>query len=165
MNHIILIAHNVRSTHNVGSLLRTANGLGIEKVYLTGYTPYPLANNDKRLPHLAAKLDRQIAKTALGAEKTTAWQYQEDLFKLISDLKVRGYVVAALEQTKDSIDLADYKSPSKLALVVGREVEGLETEVLDVADLSLEIPMKGTKESFNVSIAAGIALYTLKNKA
>ena len=158
---IVLVAHNLRSAHNVGSLLRTAEGLGIAKVWLTGYTPYPESKNDSRLPHLAAKIDNQIAKTALGAEKLVDWQHSADIDNVTNALKDNGFMVAALEQAAGSIKLPDYKSPEKLALVVGREVEGLETEVLAACDLILEIPMFGQKESFNVAAAAAMALYAL----
>ncbi len=159
MREIILIAHNLRSTHNVGSLLRTADGLGVSKVYLTGYTPYPLAENDKRMPHEAKKLDAQIQKTALGAEKTVDWHQRSDIDSLIAELKKAGYKVAALEQAEGSISLNTFKPPEMLAIILGREVEGLESEVLDLCDFALEIPMKGQKESFNVVQAAAMALY------
>lgn len=159
MREIVLIAHNLRSCHNVGSLLRTADGLGIQKVYLTGYTPYPQSKKDLRLPHLAAKIDLQITKTALGAEKSVRWQHNEDIESVLKELRADGYVIAALEQAKNSIKLPDYKPPEKLAIVIGREVEGLEPEVLKLASVILEIPMLGKKESFNVVIAAAIALY------
>lgn len=165
MPQITLVAHNLRSTHNVGSLLRTADGLGVSEVYLTGYTPYPAHKEDKRLPHLANKIDAQIAKTALGAQKSVSWYQNDDIGQVITNLKSKGYVVAALEQTAKSVALGTYHSPKKLALVVGREVEGLEPEVLDDADVVLEIPMLGAKESLNVAIAAAIALYSLKNQA
>src|SRR5690606_15605006 len=99
MMEIVLIAHNLRSTHNVGSLLRTAEGLGVKTVYLTGYTPYPKRAHDSRLPHLAEKLDKQIHKTALGAETTQAWEYTEDVLAVINDLRSEGYTVCALEQS------------------------------------------------------------------
>jgi 23S rRNA (guanosine2251-2'-O)-methyltransferase len=161
MPQLILIAHNLRSTHNVGSLLRTAEGLGVARVYLTGYTPYPLSENDQRLPHLAQKLDRQIHKTALGAEKLVVWQHKEDILTLLHELKKSGITVAALEQAAGSMDLASYQPPSQLALVVGREAEGLEPEILDQCEAIIEIPMRGQKESFNVVQAAAIALYHL----
>lgn len=156
---MILIAHNLRSTHNVGSLLRTAEGLGIKKVYLTGYTPYPLAPKDPRLPHLATKLDRQIDKTALGAQNTIRWQHGDDIAQVIRHLKQTGYIVAALEQTPTALPLPNFKPPQKLALIVGREVEGVEPEVLELTDLQLVIPMFGKKESFNVVQAAAMAMY------
>lgn len=162
VSKIILIAHNIRSTHNVGSLLRTAEGLGVDKVYLTGYTPYPLTSHDSRLPHMAAKLDKQIHKTALGAEKLVQWQHVEDIFAVINELKKNSFTVAALEQAKGSTPLPQFKSPQKTALVVGREVEGVEPEVLKACDEVLEIPMLGQKESFNVAAAAAMALYHLR---
>jgi 23S rRNA (guanosine2251-2'-O)-methyltransferase len=162
MRRLILIAHNLRSAHNVGSLLRTCEGLGVEKVYLTGYTPYPLQTDDERLPHLAQKIDRQITKTALGAEKSVAWQHQADLDDVLASLKDQGFVIAALEQAPGSVKLPAYEPPDKLVLIVGREVEGLEPEILAVCDLILEIPMLGRKESFNVVQAAAMALYHLR---
>ncbi|MGC1177260.1 MAG: RNA methyltransferase [Candidatus Saccharimonadales bacterium] len=162
MRELVLIAHNLRSTHNVGSLLRTADGLGIQRVYLTGYTPYPLQAKDSRLPHLAHKIDRQITKTALGAEKTVSWEHEEDIFKIITDLHEQGFRVAALEQAGNSISLSDFKPPEKLALIVGREVEGIEPEILALCDQIVEIPMFGKKESFNVTQAAAMALYHLR---
>jgi 23S rRNA (guanosine2251-2'-O)-methyltransferase len=162
MHSIILIAHNLRSTHNVGSLLRTADGLGIDAVYLTGYTPYPSIQNDQRLPHIHQKLTRQIHKTALGAELTNIWQHRSDISAVISDLKNRGYTVTALEQTPKSISLHKFSVPNKVAIIVGREVEGLEPEVIDQTDNQLEIPMFGQKESFNVAQAAAMAMYALR---
>lgn len=159
MNDLVLVVHNVRSAHNVGSLLRTADGLGVAKVYLTGYTPYPLAPDDERLPHLARKLDAQIDKTALGAGQSVAWEHQADIATALTALRGDGYKLAALEQAPDSIALPDYQPPDKLAVVVGREVEGLEPEVLARCDFILEIPMFGSKESFNVAVAAAMALY------
>ncbi len=160
--NLILIAHNVRSTHNVGSMLRTAEGLGISKVYLTGYTPYPQIDADPRLPHISQKISRKISKTSLGAENSISWEHQDNLPSLITDLKNRGFTIAALEQTDNSIELQKFSSGEPLALIVGREVEGIEPEIIDLCDLCLEIPMFGQKESFNVSVAAGIALYHLR---
>lgn len=159
MTNIVLIAHNLRSCHNVGSLLRTAEGLGVHKVFLTGYTPYPKYEGDTRLPHLANKIHNQIAKTALGAEESQAWKHFENIDSLISRLKQEGYTVAAIEQSPVSVPLPQYSPPGKLALLVGREVEGVEPEVLEQMDKILEIPMFGKKESFNVVQAAAMGLY------
>lgn len=153
------MAHNLRSTHNVGSLLRTAEGLGVTRLYLTGYTPYPAHDGDTRLPHLAAKLSRQIDKTALGASATLPWEHREDIFVTLNELRAAGYAIAALEQTTDSIALPSYVPAEKLCIILGREAEGIEPEVLAAADLTLEIPMFGRKESFNVVQAAAMALY------
>jgi 23S rRNA (guanosine2251-2'-O)-methyltransferase len=162
MPQIILIAHNLRSSHNVGSLLRTAEGLGVDEVWLTGYTPYPLGDNDKRLPHLAQKVDKQIAKTALGAEKLVNWQHRKDVFALIKELKNRSLTVVGLEQAPNSVKLSDFNPPEKVALIVGREVEGIEPEVLQLCDQIVEIPMLGHKESFNVVQAAAMTLYHMR---
>jgi len=159
MRDLVLIAHNLRSCHNIGSLLRTAEGLGVRKVYLTGYTPYPMAPNDTRLPHLAVKIDKQIHKTALDAEHQVTWEHAEDITVVLKALRSDGYIVAAVEQTKDSIALPDFKPSQKVALLMGREVEGVEPEVLAECDQALEIPMFGHKESFNVVQAAAMALY------
>lgn len=159
MREIIMIAHNMRSTHNVGSLLRTADGLGIRKVYMTGYTPYPRTTGDTRLPHIADKLTKQIQKTALGAEATISWQHEDDIMAVIAQLRQEGFTIAALEQTQNSQPLTDFQTPSKVAIILGREVEGIETEVIEVCDTALEIPMFGAKESFNVSQAAAMAMY------
>ena len=159
MRQIVLIAHNLRSCHNVGSLLRTAEGLGVRTVYLTGYTPYPLATEDVRLPHFAAKLDRQIHKTALGAERLIAWQYAEDVVAVLAHLKAAGFDLVAIEQAAYACSLPDYRPPNRVALLVGREVEGIEPSVLKQMDQVVEVPMFGKKESFNVTQAATMALY------
>lgn len=159
MREIILIAHNLRSCHNVGSLLRTAEGLGVNEVYLTGYTPYPQHTDDVRLPHIATKITKQIHKTALGAEDMVSWQHMDDVTPLLQELKADGFTVAAIEQANHAVHLPDYKPADKLALLVGREVEGVEEEVLRLCDTILEIPMFGKKESFNVVQAAAMALY------
>jgi 23S rRNA (guanosine2251-2'-O)-methyltransferase len=159
MRQIILIAHDIRSTHNVGALLRTADGLGIKKVYFTGYTPYPKTKNDTRLPHISEKLTRQIHKTALGAETSTQWEYNDNLKQLIYDLQDQHYMVIGLEQQKDSIKLPDFEAPQKLAILLGREVEGIDANTLKLCDEIVEIPMHGKKESFNVVEAASMAMY------
>jgi tRNA G18 (ribose-2'-O)-methylase SpoU len=159
MRSLVLIAHNVRSTHNVGSLLRTAEGLGVIKVYLTGYTPYPLAEDDARLPHIAQRVHQQIHKTALDAENSVPWEHADDIHKIIETLKTEGFIITAVEQTKTAISLPDFEPPQKIALIVGREIEGVEPEVLEKVDSALEIPMFGKKESFNVVQAAAMALY------
>jgi tRNA G18 (ribose-2'-O)-methylase SpoU len=115
-----------------------------------------------RLPHLAAKVDKQIAKTALGAEKTVSWKQAINIEPLIVDLKEQGFTVAALEQRPGATELPEYRPPEKIAIVVGREVEGIEPEILKMCDTAIEIPMLGQKESFNVTVAAAMALYRLR---
>lgn len=157
--NIVVIAHNIRSTHNVGSILRTCEGLGITKLYLSGYTPYPKTAVDDRLPHIAEKLHKQINKTALGAEDAVAWEHHTDVKTLIHQLAKTGYAVTALEQSDTSISLPSFKTPQKIALLLGEEVEGVSAELLAQCAATLEIPMFGKKESFNVSVAAAMALY------
>src|SRR4051794_35542335 len=105
MRVINLVIHNIRSTHNVGSILRSADGFGVNHVYLTGYTPYPEIENDDRLPHLRQKLAQQIKKTALGAENTVAWSHENNADELILKLKQDGFEIIALEQTAGSIPI------------------------------------------------------------
>ena len=156
---LILIVHDIRSTHNVGSLLRTAEGLGVDHVYLTGYTPYPVRDGDDRLPHIREKLTQQIHKTALGAEFSQSWSHAQDIVSLLLDLKDQGYVLAGLEQAQTSIELPSFRSDKDIALLIGREVEGIEPRLLKLLDVYLEIPMMGQKESFNVVQATAMALY------
>lgn len=164
MRSIVLVAHNLRSCHNVGSLLRTAEGLGIERVYLTGYTPYPLHKNDTRMPHLANKIAKQINKTALGAETMINWQHDELIDNILAHLRSEGFTIAAIEQADNAVPLPGYQPPQKIALLVGREVEGIEPEVLVACDIILEIPMFGQKESFNVVQAAAMGMYHCRFK-
>ncbi|HEX7483732.1 MAG TPA: TrmH family RNA methyltransferase [Candidatus Saccharimonadales bacterium] len=159
MPEIIVIAHNIRSTHNVGAIFRTSEGFGISKIILSGYTPYPLTEQDSRLPHISRKLTEQIHKTALGAEEIVPFEYQEipDVEKLRAD----GYRIVGLEQDDRSVILSDYHTPAKIALLLGEEVKGIASDFRDLCDDLIEIPMVGKKESFNVSVATGIALYSL----
>lgn len=160
MPDLIIIAHNIRSTHNVGAIFRTAEGFGVKKIILSGYTPYPsLATNDTRLPHIRDKITKQIHKTALGAEDVVSFEYHDQ--PPIDDLRQAGYVIAGLEQNKTSVMLPDYKSPNKVVLILGEEVNGISQQILNQCDILLEIPMYGQKESFNVSVATGIALYQI----
>ena len=160
MTQIIVVCHNIRSTHNIGSIFRTSEGFGVSKIVISGYSPYPkLPAGDSRLPHLSEKLTNQIHKTALGAEIMVPFEYQEapDLISL----KQQGFTIIGLEQDKRSIMLKDYKKPEKIALILGEEVYGITNEMRQQCDDLIEIPMNGKKESFNVSVAAGIALYAL----
>ena len=157
---LVVIAHNIRSTHNVGSILRTSDGFGVSRVFCTGYTPYPTLPADTRLPHLRDKLTAQIHKTALGAETTVPLQQSEELQPVVDALKADGYQIIALEQSPRSVMLPEFTTThKKIALLLGEEVHGIPADLLAQCDLTIEIPMKGTKESFNVSVATGIALY------
>ncbi len=159
MAHITLVLHNIRSTHNVGAIFRSAEGFGVEKIILSGYTPYPIIPNDTRLPHIAEKLTRQIHKTALGAETLVPFERYESLDVWLKDNDVP---LLALEQAPDSINLREFTPPDIFGLLLGEEVHGIESDILKQCDYILEIPMKGQKESFNVSVATGIALYQLQ---
>jgi 23S rRNA (guanosine2251-2'-O)-methyltransferase len=159
MSQIIVIAHNIRSTHNVGSIFRTCEGFGVSRLILSGYTPYPTVKNDTRLPHIRDKLTAQIHKTALNAERLVPFEYQE--VPNITQLKAGGYVIVGLEQDMRSVPLSSYTPSEKIALWLGEEVEGMTPEQRSICDVLVEIPMRGKKESFNVSVAAGIALYGL----
>ena len=145
---ITVVLDNVRSMHNVGSILRTADAFCIEKVYLCGITPTP--------PH------REIRKTAIGAEESVDWEAAADVDLLIASLKRSGYRIACIEQTDKSIPLHTFEAgTAPLAVVFGHEVEGVSEAVVAMADLALEIPQFGTKHSLNVSVAAGIVLHHL----
>ena len=172
MLEIVLIAHNIRSIHNLGSIFRTAEGFGVGKIYLSGYTPSP--NNG--LPHVRAKIAESLHKTALGAEKLVSHEYVDDVKKLINELKNDGFIVLGLEQDPRAIMLPDLQSRlsstqipkgptlrhnTKLTLLLGEEVHGIEPGLRDMCDELIEIPMLGQKESFNISVATGIALYEL----
>lgn len=146
--HLILLAFNIRSLWNVGSLFRTADAFGVEKLILSGYTALP--------PR------REISKTALGAEEYVPWEQARDPAKAIAKLKKRGYTIVALEQTKKALDLAAYNPPPKVCLIVGHEVLGVPKELLRLCDAVVHIPMHGRKESLNVAVAAGIALHRLR---
>lgn len=159
MRSIVLVVHDIRSTHNVGSLLRTAEGLGVGHVYFSGYTPYPPTHDDNRLPYISEKLGRQIHKTALGAEALVSWSHANDVQSLIKQLKSDGYVLVALEQTYASIPLPKFKPAPKVAILLGREVEGIDPTLLKYCDATVEIPMFGKKESYNVVQAAAMTLY------
>jgi tRNA G18 (ribose-2'-O)-methylase SpoU len=156
---IVVIAHDIRSAHNIGSLFRTCDGLGIDKLYLTGYCPYPQTTQDQRLPHVAMRAHKQIAKTALGAESSMPWKHCADIKVALQELIDDGYVIAALEQSNKSIDITNYSTPNKIALLLGSEVNGIDPNLLRDINVHLEIPMFGKKESFNVAAAASMALF------
>ncbi len=165
---ISLVAHDIRSTHNVGAFFRTCDGLGVQKIIFSGYTPHPTFEGDTRLPHFAYKLTRQIHKTALGAESIIDFEKNETLKEVIVSLQKQKTVLVALESfptshtPKECAQLirSNYKD-RPIALIVGNEIHGVADEILKQMDLIMEIPMHGVKESFNVSVAAAIALYAL----
>jgi tRNA G18 (ribose-2'-O)-methylase SpoU len=162
---IVVIAHNIRSVHNIGSIFRTSEGFGVSKIYLSGYSP----SSDHGLPHVREKISRQLHKTALGAEKIVSHEYADSVEKLIISLKKSGFTIIGLEQDPRAIPLPKYhlrKGPTltqkgEIVLLLGEEVHGITPELRDMCDALVEIPMRGQKESFNVAVAAGIALYHL----
>ena len=164
---MIVILHNIRSLHNVGSIFRTADAAGIEKIYLGGITPAPIDRFGKYRP--------QLTKVSLGAEKYVAWEKIGSTVRLIDKLKNPptggGYKIFAIEQSKKSIPYYCIRRSSdtivnKIVLVLGNEIKGLPTSILKRADKILEIPMKGRKESLNVAVAFGVVAFSLifKNK-
>jgi len=164
---VVLVLHNIRSCYNVGAILRTAEGFGVSSVILSGYTPRP---HDKNLlPHLREKLDKEIHKTALGAEDLVKTEVAENLTALLSRLKSQNYQIVGLENNinRDICQINDpglkEKLGQKVVLFLGEEVNGISEDFYNLIDLFVEIPMKGQKESFNVSVAAGIALYAIMN--
>lgn len=146
-----LILHNIRSAYNVGAIFRTADAVGISKIYLTGYTPLPV---DK-----FGRARKDIAKTALGAEQSVSWEYCKNISLIISKLKKEKVQIIALEQSGNSINYKKVKIKKKTALILGNEVRGISKQLLKKCDTVAELPMRGKKESLNVSIAGGIAMF------
>ncbi|MFC1608903.1 RNA methyltransferase [Patescibacteria group bacterium] len=156
---LCFILHNIRSAYNVGSIFRTADSVGVSRMYLSGYTPTPFVYKNKALHQ--TKAEKMLAKTALGAQAYLEWEKSEDIFELIDSLKNDGYKVIALEQDEVSVSYDELESGGKMALILGNEPSGVDQEVLDVCDSIIEIPMRGRKKSLNVSVAAGVASYEL----
>lgn len=164
---ISLVLHNIRSTYNVGAILRTAEGLGIDEVVLSGYTPR--YNDTKLLPHLRTKLNRQITKSALGAEEMVPQTAVEDLSEWLQERRKVGWMIVGLENNLAADELSRKRilgqslgNPGQIVLVLGEEVQGIPSDIRTVCDYFLEIPMVGRKESFNVSVATAMALWELK---
>lgn len=159
---IRLILDDIRSALNVGAMLRTADAAGVAHVYACGITPYPLLSSDTRPGHIAMANTRAIAKTALGAEVTMSLTHAQTTRSAIEQCRLDGYKVIVIEQSERSLKLYQYVPDGPIALVMGNEVEGIHKDTLALADHILELPMLGSKESLNVSVAAGIALYQLR---
>ncbi|MDH4330371.1 MAG: RNA methyltransferase [Candidatus Moranbacteria bacterium] len=156
---LFLILHNIRSAYNVGSIFRTADSVGVKKIYLTGYTPCPFVYKNKSLHQ--TKAEKMLAKTALGAHAYVEWENRGDIFELMQELKKDGAKIVALEQSENSQDYRDFSVDSSIALIAGNEPSGIEKEVLGECDGIIEIPMRGKKKSLNVSVAVGVAAYEL----
>lgn len=144
---VFVLAHNIRSMHNIGSIFRTSDGAGVSKIYLTGYSATP--------PR------KEISKTALGAEDSVYWEFHKDPVALIKKLKKDKAQIIALERTAEGKDIFKFRPKSKCCLIVGNEIEGVPVELLDLCDEFVEIPMRGIKESLNVSVAFGVGIYAL----
>lgn len=149
----VLVLHNIRSVHNVGSIFRTADAAGVTKIILSGYTPSPLDR--------FGRARKDFIKVSLGAEQSVPWEVAENIEAVLAQLKKDSYQILALEQSPNSTPLFDYKPAGDMALIVGNEVDGVEPSLLKLADTILEIPMRGQKESLNVSVATGVALFAL----
>jgi tRNA G18 (ribose-2'-O)-methylase SpoU len=144
---IYVLAHNIRSMHNIGSIFRTSDGAGVSKVYLAGYCACP--------PR------KEISKTALGAEEYIPWEFHKDPIQLIKRLKREGVQIISLERTESDKNIFNIRPKYPFCLIVGNEIEGISEELLEMSDKIVEIPMKGMKESLNVSVAFGIGIYAL----
>jgi len=153
---IRLILDNIRSVHNTGSIFRTADTLGISKIYCLGTTPIPIDRfKNKR---------KDFAKVALGAEDSVSWEHATSVVSLIMSLKKEGFEIIALEQASNSIDYKKAVLADKVVIILGNEVDGVSKELLQECDVIAEIPLIGKKESLNVSVSAGIFLYRLLDK-
>jgi tRNA G18 (ribose-2'-O)-methylase SpoU len=149
---IIVVLDNIRSLNNIGSVFRTSDAFLIEKIYLCGITATP-PNKD-------------IHKTALGATESVEWEYVEDTLELVEKLKVESVKVLAIEQTENSTKLHTFfpEKNQKYAIVMGNEVKGVQQEVVNAADVCIEIPQLGTKHSLNISVTTGVVLWDLFSK-
>lgn len=154
---IVVVLPDIRSTHNVGSIFRTADAAGVKKVFLCGITPQPVDQFGRKR--------QDISKVALGAEDYIPWEYTKSLARLIGKLKKEGYTICAVEQSPKSVPYMAFKAPkqAKLALIMGNEVEGLPKAILARVDHILEIPMHGQKESLNVGVAFGVVVFGFIN--
>jgi len=150
-NETILILHNIRSAHNVGSIFRTADAADVSKILLTGYTPAPLDR--------FGRPRSDVAKAALGAERTVPWEAHRTIARTIARLKKDGARVVAVEQDARAQAYRSFRAKGKTVFIFGNEVRGLPKSVLASADAVIEIPMRGSKESLNVAVAAGIVLF------
>ena len=147
--------HNIRSVHNVGSMFRTADAAGIDHIYLSGYTPLPVDRFGRERA--------DMAKVAIGAEKTVSWSELKNPLVDIQTLKENDSRIIGIEQYENSIDIFEYKAPlsREIIIAMGEEVSGMEQSQIDICDDIVEIPMSGEKESLNVSVAFGVAVYQL----
>ncbi len=153
---LTVILDNIRSVYNVGSIFRTADALGVDKIFLCGCTPTPLDRFGRER--------KDLAKVALGAEKTIKWEHRDNTDELLKELKKKKYFIVAIEQDKKSVDYKKIKIKYPLVILMGTEVDGINKKTLKLVDTIAEIPMVGNKESLNVSVAFGIAGYGILGK-
>lgn len=151
MREVYLLLHNIRSVYNVGAIFRTADAIGVTKIYLSGYTPTPVDR--------FGQPRKDFLKAALGAENTVPWEYKKSPSKLVSYMILNDAQIIALEQDKRSVDYKKVKPAKKCLVILGNEVTGVSKALLGKSDVIAEIPMRGKKESLNVSVSAGIVLY------
>ncbi len=155
-NKAVIILHNIRSVYNVGSVFRTADAVGISKIYLTGYTPTPVDRFGRER--------KDVAKSALGAQKSVEWEYFKTATSVVRKLKKEGYEIVAVEQSQYSVDYKKFKPKQDIVFLFGNEVLGVSKSLLEKCDKIIEIPMAGEKESLNVSVSAGVVLFRVLNK-
>lgn len=149
----IVILENIRSAHNVGAIFRTAEAVGVSKIYLVGYTPAPIDRFGRAVPDLL--------KTALGAENIVPWEQTDNIVSLIERLQKEGVKVVAVERSEGALDYKLCNVGAKIAFIFGNEIDGVSKEICEKADEVISLPMRGMKESLNVSVAAGVVLYRL----
>ncbi|MEX0748691.1 MAG: TrmH family RNA methyltransferase [Candidatus Saccharimonadales bacterium] len=159
MEQLTLILDNIRSAHNVGGILRNAVAFGVQEIYCTGITPYPLLTSDHRLPHVSRRATEQIRKTALGAEKLCHIHHFEAITTAIHTARNKGAAIYALELQPQARDLAGFQPELPAALILGNEVDGIHSDLLKTVDEVIQIAHTEAKESLNVTTASGIALY------
>lgn len=153
MQEVAVLLHNIRSAHNVGSVFRTADAAGVSRIFLSGYTPSPVDR--------FGNARKDISKVALGAEKSIPWQFEKAPDRIIASLRKKGWQIVGLEQDERAIDYRKFKTTRPTLVILGNEVRGISPALRKKCDELIEIPMRGKKESLNVSVAAGIALFSL----
>ena len=146
-----VVLNNIRSLYNVGSIFRTADGVGVEKIWLCGVTGTPDGTKTR------------IGKTALGAEKAVPWEHREDIVNVLKELKAKNYQIVLLEQAEASIPYQEFIPEAPVCLVVGNEITGVSNEIISLADKAIEIEMAGLKNSLNVTVAFGVVAYHFRN--
>ena len=159
---LIVVLDDVRSLYNVGSVFRTGDAFRIEAVYLCGITATPAQSDVEGAPLCTVKAQQEIHKTALGAEESVHWRYFPTALQAVRQLHEDGYEVLAVEQCHGSMMLNDFhpEQGKRYAVILGNEVKGVHQEVIDECDGCIEIPQYGTKHSLNVSVTAGIIIWT-----